>query len=58
MEHKTEQPSCMLGWRQEGALMTITRRDWWCGIAVLTAAILLNSVQDLYAVSWTYWLTH
>ena len=38
--------------------MTITRRDWWAGIAVLTAALLLNSVEDLYAVSWTYWLTH
>ena len=38
--------------------MTITRRDWWGGIAVLTAALLLNSVEGLYSVSWAYWLTH
>ena len=38
--------------------MTITRRDWWAGIAVLTAALLLNSVHGLYAVSWAYGLTH
>ena len=48
----------VLGCRREGVLMTITRRDWWAGIAVLTAALLLNSVHGLYAVSWTYWLTH
>jgi hypothetical protein len=28
------------------------------GIAVVTAALLLNSVHGLYAVSWTYWATH
>ena len=28
---------------------TITRRDWWFGIAVLTTALLLNSIQDLLA---------
>ena len=38
--------------------MTITRRDWWGGIAVVTGALLLNSVRGLYAVSWTHWLTH
>jgi len=38
--------------------MTITRRDWWAGIAVVTAALLLNSAQGLYSISWTYWLTH
>jgi len=38
--------------------MAITRRDWWAGIAVLTAALLINSVDDLYSVAWTYWLTH
>lgn len=37
---------------------TITRRDWWAGIAVLTSALLLNSVNDLYSLSWTYWLAH
>ncbi len=35
--------------------MAITRRDWWAGIAVLTAALLLNSVHGLQAALWTYW---
>lgn len=35
---------------------TITRRDWWFGIAVLTTALLLNSIQDLLAAYYTYWL--
>src|SRR5688572_19519479 len=41
----------------EGALMTmtITRRDWWGGIAVLTAALLLNSLEGLNKIYWTYW---
>ena len=38
--------------------MPITRRDWWAGIAILTAALLLNSVQDVQSVLWTYWLTN
>ena len=38
--------------------MTITRRDWWGGIVVVTAALLLNAVEGLYDMSWTYWLTH
>ena len=37
---------------------TITRRDWWAGIAIVTAALVVNSLPGLYAVSWTYWLTH
>ena len=37
--------------------MAITRRDWWAGIAVITAALLLNSVQGLQTAAWTYWLT-
>jgi len=37
--------------------MPITRRDWWAGIAVLTAALLLNSVDGVQSVLWTYWLT-
>jgi hypothetical protein len=36
--------------------MTITRRDWWAGIALVTAALLLNSLQGLQSVLWTYWL--
>jgi hypothetical protein len=35
---------------------TITRRDWWAGIALITAARLLNSVHGLLRVVWTYWL--
>jgi hypothetical protein len=44
----------------EGAPMTttITRRDWWAGIAIVTVALLLNSVHGLYSVSWMYWSTH
>ena len=34
--------------------MTITRRDWWGGIAVLTAALLLNSLEGLNKIYWTY----
>ena len=41
----------------EGAYMPITRRDWWAGIAVLTAALLLNSIDAVQSVLWTYWLT-
>jgi hypothetical protein len=37
--------------------MAITRRDWWAGIAVITAALLLNSLEGVQAVLWTYWLT-
>ena len=37
--------------------MPITRRDWWAGIAVLTAALLLNSLDGLQSVLWTRWLT-
>jgi hypothetical protein len=37
--------------------MVITRRDWWAGIAVITAALLLNSLQGLQAAAWTYWAT-
>ena len=52
-----EQRPCVLAfsWR---CAMAITRRDWWAGIAVVTAALLLNSVEGLYSVSWIYWLTH
>jgi hypothetical protein len=35
---------------------TITRRDWWAGIVVIAAALLLNSVQGLQSAAWTYWL--
>jgi len=37
--------------------MPITRRDWWAGIAVLTAALLLNSLDAVQSVLWTSWLT-
>ena len=37
--------------------MAITRRDWWAGIAVITAALLLNSVDGVQKVLWTYWAT-
>ena len=37
--------------------MAITRRDWWAGIAVVTAALLLNSLHGLQAAAWTYWAT-
>ena len=37
--------------------MPITRRDWWAGIAVLTAALLLNSIDAVQSVLWTHWLT-
>jgi len=36
---------------------TITRRDWWAGIAVVTAALLLNSLHGLQSIMWAYWLT-
>lgn len=35
--------------------MPITRRDWWGGIAVLTAALLLNSIDGLNRTILTYW---
>jgi hypothetical protein len=35
--------------------MAISRRDWWAGIAVITAALLLNSLQDVQSVLWTRW---
>jgi len=37
--------------------MPITRRDWWAGIAMLTAALLLNSLDSVQSVLWTYWAT-
>lgn len=37
--------------------MPITRRDWWAGIAVLTAALLLNGLDVVQDVLWTRWLT-
>jgi hypothetical protein len=49
--------TCVLAFSQEGARMPITRRDWWAGIAMLTAALLLNSVGDVQRVLWTYWAT-
>jgi hypothetical protein len=48
---------CVLPCLLEGALMPITRRDWWAGIAVITAALLLNSLEGLQRVAWTYWVT-
>jgi hypothetical protein len=36
--------------------MAITRRDWWCGVAVVTTAILVNSVQDILAAYWTLYV--
>jgi len=57
-EPETEPSSCVVACLLEGALMTITRRDWWGGIAIVTAALLLNSVHGLYSLSWTYWATH
>ena len=35
--------------------MTITRREWWGGIGLLTTALLLNSLHGLNSIFWTYW---
>jgi hypothetical protein len=37
--------------------MPITRRDWWGGIALITGALLMNSVEGVQRVLWAYWLT-
>ena len=53
---ETEPTTHMLASTSGGALMAITRRDWWCEVAVVTTAILVNSVQDILAAYWTLYV--